>query len=319
MKKALCLITCMLLILTMTINSFAAQHWIEEATTFATGGTPVIDGKIDGSEWDAATPVTIKLNNDPIVSTYGLYQSEWEGDRVDNDFSTSVKFMWDDKYLYVLEERTDDKVCNVATANEPWTADGMLIFLQVADDDDSRNPDGYSHHIFYTPGTLDDPNKADITLRVCDEATGTRNVIEAAGAQIVSAKTAAGYLVEIAVPWTIFQAEIPAYKGPVTGDKIGLTFVPHDNDNDVAGYQKQLIWVFRPTELLVRDNNVDFGGWGTLVLKEAPAPVVEEVIEVAEDTSDNPGTSDINVLLYILSAVTLFGGISIIKIKKLNK
>jgi hypothetical protein len=195
----------------------------------------------------------------------------------------------------------------------------MLIFLQVADDDDSRNPNGYSHHIFYTPGTLDDPNKADIRIRVCDEATGTRNVIEAAGAQIVSAKTATGYLVEIAVPWTIFQTDIPDYKGPAAGDKIGLTFVPHDNDNDVAGYQKQLIWVFRPTELAVRDNNVDFGGWGTLVLKEAPAPVVEEVTEEPAEDSGNPGTSDINVLFYLLSAVSIFGGFGIFKIKKLNK
>ena len=319
MKKALCLVIGICVILTMAMNTFAAQHWVDEASASATGGTPVIDGKIDASEWDAATAVSIKLNGDSIIDTYGVYQGEWEtAPRADSDFSTSVKFMWDDKNLYILEERTDDKVCYVATSIEPWMTDGMLIFLQVADDDDARNPDGYSHHIFYTPGTPDDPAKADVSVRICSEAAQTRETVQDPTVKAVSAKTATGYLVEISVPWTVFQAQIPDYKGPVVGDKIGLTFVPHDNDTDVAAYQKQLIWVNRSTELAVPGANIDFGGWGTLVLKAAPAPVVEAPVEAAADAgaAENPGTSDISIIFYALTAISAFGGLSILKRRK---
>ncbi len=77
--------------------------------------------------------------------------------------------------------------------------DGVLVFLQVIDHDDTRNPDGYSHHIFYSVGK-DGAVGGDVMVRICNEATGSRETVAVVGAKISTTAANDGYIAEIAFP-----------------------------------------------------------------------------------------------------------------------
>ena len=134
-KLAIC---ALVLTALMTVPAFAASvtsgiHWSNAVVEEAVYGTPTIDGVISPGEWDDAKLITITLD-DPIVNQYGVYQGNWDGDRDPADFSTEIRFMWDDTALYIYEKRVDDEVVFIGSSDSPWSeGDGNLVFLQVAD------------------------------------------------------------------------------------------------------------------------------------------------------------------------------------------
>lgn len=321
MKKFIVVSLIFMLVSIMSIPVFAIEHWSSNVTVYGAEGTVNIDGKADADEWDDAPEIKTTLEDDPLEkSGYVIYQGGWEADRTAADMSATFKVKWDYDYFYFLEIRKDDVVNLNGNAQEPYLTDGVLVFLQVADDDDARNPDGYSHHIFYTVGK-DGAAGGDVMVRICDEAGGGRETVAAAGAKIATTVTNDGYIAEIAFPWSVFQDKVPAYKGPAAGDQIGFSLVVHDNDDkDSTGFTKQYCWAYIPE--IIPAGGYDFGGWGILELLAAP-----EIVTEASEVDDTPAedapvvvapaaqTADMAGIV-ILAVVTALAGIAFTSKKK---
>lgn len=320
MKKVLMVSLVFLLVSLMAVPVLAIQHWSSEVTVYGAEGAVTIDGKADAGEWDDAAEINTSLVGDPLeASGYVIYQGGWETDRAATDFSAMYKVKWDNDYLYFLEIRKDDVVNLNGNAVEPYFTDGVLVFLQIADDDNPINPDGYSHHIFYSVGK-DGTVGGDVMVRVCDEAASGRETVPAAGAKIATALTGDGYIAEIAFPWSVFQEKVPDYKGPVAGDNIGFSLVVHDNDDkDATGFVKQFCWaIFND---LLPAGGYDFGGWGILELKAAPVVVTEAPAEEAAatdaaapaETAPAAQTADMAGIAVLAAVIAVIGAAAVSK------
>ena len=322
MKKVLILTIVFVLVSLMSMQVLAIEHWSSNVTVYGAEGAVNVDGKIDAGEWDDATAIPTTLVNDPLEkSGYVIYQGAWETDRAATDFSAEYKVKWDKDYLYFLEIRKDDVVNLSGNGVEPYLTDGVLVFLQIADNDNAINPDGYSDHIFYSVGK-DGAIGGDVMVRVCDETASGRETIAAEGAKISSALTSDGYIVEIAFPWSIFQQKVPDYKGPVAGDVIGFSLVVHDSDEkDTTGFVKQFCWAYIPE--IIPAGGYDFGGWGELQLVAAPEVVTEAPVTEAAATDAAPvdtttpaaQTADIAGIA-VLTAVVAFIGVAVVSKKR---
>ena len=136
--------------------------------TQAVYGTPVIDGTID-NVWAEAVPVTTDIWGDGSVNTTGA--------------QAQIKTMWDNEFYYVLMQVKDSNLS--ANSTDVYMQDCVEIFL------DENN----AHTGFY--------QEDDVQYRInCfGEATFTDNCdTERFKSQVV--KTADGYIVEAAIPFT---------------------------------------------------------------------------------------------------------------------
>ena len=268
----------------MTVPALAASvtsgiHWSDAVVEEAVYGTPTVDGVISPGEWDDAKVITITLD-DPIVNEYGVYQANWEGDRDPADFSTEIRMMWDDTALYIYEKRVDDEVVFIGSSDQPWSeGDGNLVFLQVADADSDINPEGYGHHIFYIVGDNNEKLGGASSVRITNEDEGSRETVQYDEMVAKAALCDGGWLIEVKVPWTVFQYEVPQFK-PEGNCVLGLSFVPIDHDDGGDDFA-QLCW-FQQADDLEAPGGYDFGGWAELKL----LPYVE--VETAAPETEAP-------------------------------
>ena len=301
MKLRLCMIA-VILAAVMTVPAFAASvtsgiHWSDKVVEEAVYGTPTVDGVISPGEWDEAKVITITLD-DPIVNEYGVYQGNWEGDRNAADFSAEIRMMWDDSALYIYELRKDDETVFIGSSDAPWQlGDGNLVFLQVADADSDINPEGYGHHIFYIVGDNNDALGGAASVRIVNEDEGSRETVQYDEIVAKAALADGGWLIEVKVPWTVFQYEVPQFK-PEGNCILGLSFVPIDHDEAGDDFS-QLCW-FQQADDLEAPGGYDFGGWAELKLlpyvevetapaeTEAPAAPAEETPAPAETAPAAP-------------------------------
>ena len=245
----------------------AEHYWNSTNMGFtATYGTVTIDGKIDPGEWDDTMAINITLNNDPLAATENInYQGEWDGDRADSDYSGTYKIKWDDNYIYFLEDRNDDYVNLFGDGNEPYLTDGTLIFTQVDDNSGDVNPDGISVHAFFSVGK-DGQIGGDLKARVCNMEEGSRETVDIPGGLVASTLKDGGFIIEVAIPWSFYTSYVPNFKGPAVGDKMGLSYVVHDNDTDDPAFTKQLCYAIDNENMGDVPGGYDFGGWGVLHL-----------------------------------------------------
>jgi hypothetical protein len=264
-------------------------HWSDAVVSEAAWGTPTIDGVISTGEWDHAPVITVTLD-DPVVKEYGIYQGGWESDKSNTaDFSTEVRFLWDDKSLYIYENRTDDDVIIDGSSETPWSGgDGNLIFLQVADDDSAINPEGWAHHIFYIAGNDSGEWGGAAAVRIVNEADGSKETVKYDEIKAVAFETAGGWAIEVEVPWSVFQKNVPEF-APEVDCILGFSMVPIDNDDDGADFS-QLCW-FRQDQQLGVPRDYDFGGWAQLRLLEpvmVEEPAAEPAPEAAPEAAAEP-------------------------------
>ena len=285
MKKIIVTLLLATLIFAMSVPAFADSYWNNDMRFTAAYGTPSIDGTVGAGEWDDSAAINMSLNNDPLAASGNInYQGSWEGDgRKDSDYKGTYKIMWDNDYIYFLEMRTDDKVNLQGTGSEPWTTDGTLIFTQVPDADAAVNPDGVSHHIFYSVGN-EGVIGGNLKVRICDMAAGSRETVDITGGKIASSLTNDGFIVEVAVPWSMYKSNISGFKGVKAGEIMGLSYVIHDSDADSTGFDKQFCYAIDNDMLGSVPGGYDFGGWATLELLEQEI-AVEEVVAVADDSA----------------------------------
>lgn len=194
--------------LLLSTTAMAANYWTDDVVVEAGKGTPTIDGVYDAAEWSTAQEVAVTMD-DPVVNQYGEYQGGWADERNPADFSTWVRFIWDEEALYIVEQRFDDYIELGGTGATPWGG-------------------------------------SDAWIRINDGSTNTQETVQYDGIQIASAPAADGFCIEVKVPWSVFANEIPSFV-PGENVQIGMSMVPIDFDQD--GEFAQLSWFKQADQL----------------------------------------------------------------------
>jgi hypothetical protein len=103
----------------------AAERYVAGfvAVPKATGPVP-IDGTLDAPDWKKA-PVE-KINEKRQYFSFKPEIASWKGPQ---DLSADIRFLWDDKYLYVGVEVTDDIFCGGKQDDTLWQQDGLQFLI----------------------------------------------------------------------------------------------------------------------------------------------------------------------------------------------
>lgn len=170
-----------------------------------------LDGNL--SEWDTSQPVPL------LEPTMG--RERWAGEA---DLSGVAYFAWDDEFLYLAVERTDEEHIQTRTVYELYRDDSIELWLDadlLGDLDEAAvNADDFqfafsagdfadlkAEGVAYYPDRNDRRNRQ---LRVRAEPLPT------------------GYTMEISIPWAILAVE------PSPGLVLGYAIVLNDNDSPVS-------------------------------------------------------------------------------------
>jgi hypothetical protein len=202
---------------------------------------PVIDGAL--TEW-AGVPT--------YVSAFRVYQADgWDGTE---DLTAVWRLAWDVTNLYVGVEVTDDIHVQTQSGNQIFRGDGLDIQLDTDREGDfgaGVNLDDFQ--INFSPG--DFAGLAESAWRFQGNAQG--QIPDAPGHNVVvrAQKTAAGYVLEAAVPW------IDVTVKPEEGMIIGIAL--NANDNDTPGTAVQEVMMSHVSTRTLTDPS----GWGTLTLR----------------------------------------------------
>ncbi len=162
---------------------------------------PAIDGVVD-EQWTLGPSLIISI---PVIGTRPAR----------DDLSASFRLLWDEAYLYILVEVTDD-VC-VSKTDPDYFRDGVEVHLDCANDKNE----------YY------DENDFMLRYNWTTDLTILRGEIGARIPHAQSDKTN-GYVMEIAWPWLLCGH----HPGP--GDFFGLDI--HVNDNDTVRRESKLSW-----------------------------------------------------------------------------
>lgn len=182
-----------------------------------------------------ATPPTLDGNWDDWVTpeylvtavTYGA--GNWVNS---TDLQSSFRIGWDMNHLYIAAYVRDDVYAQNASGNDLYKGDSLEILLDtdLAVDYyyDVLSPDDYQLGISPGRGSINGPKEA--YLWFPKYLQGGRGDI-----QVFSMQEPDGYLVEAAVPWSVFNAT------PIAGARYGFAFSVSDNDNTTANLQQSMI------------------------------------------------------------------------------
>ena len=178
---------------------------------------PEIDGRLD--DWQGSTIHNIPSSN--------IWSGELPGG--DADCSAKAALSYDNDYLYVAVEVTDDTVVrNIAPddVKAPWRSDAVEICIDPSGQSEESTLATFKTGIF--PGTT-----AGVEARAVRDADARQGVIEetAPGMRVSARDTHSGYIIETAIAWK----DVPGGKVPLKGDTIGLNIIVYDGDDADAG------------------------------------------------------------------------------------
>ena len=201
---------------------------------------PTIDAQFD-EVWEETQPLPIE------ELAYGEEYPDEE------DLSGTARVLWDEEYLYVFAEVTDDVI--VVDAGESYQADNVEIYLDLGNDKaGSYTDDDYQYRVL-----------ADGSELIEEKHGATEGVV------YETAQTADGYVLEIAFPWDTLGGK------PASRDPLGFDVQLTDNDGD--GREHRLAWA--------ADNN---DAWQDTTLL-GTVELVETYHPSMDGTADVPKTS----------------------------
>ncbi len=201
--------------------------------------SPDLDGQWD--EYDSETYSVTSI-------VYG--SDEWEGS---DDLSGSVRFGWDENYLYVAVKVNDDNYVQNSTGYDIYLGDSLEINLDVNLLGDftatDRSDDDYQLGI--SPGFGDVNGAKEAFLWFPRDNSGGKSQVE-----IASSGESDGYNVESAIPWSVFGID------PDDGDRFGFAFSISDNDDSDENVQQSMTSSVSGRKLLNPTT------WGELILED---------------------------------------------------
>ena len=158
---------------------------------------PVIDGKAD----DIWTNAEKLYANNVLLGTGGNGSANCSG---------SAQLLWDDNYIYVFCDITDDKLVNDG-GNDVYKNDNVELYF------DCNNSKGGSYDSDDVQFSFNYDSK---TISTIPSSYGTKGI----EFQILPIKT--GYAVEVGIPWSTLKC-----KNLKSNMKIGFEFMINDDDN----------------------------------------------------------------------------------------
>jgi len=209
------------------------------ATRFTT--PPTIDG--DLSEWSGLTGTN---------SSYRVYNiADWDGS---DDLDATWRVGWDDSQLYFAVGVVDDIHVQEQSGNLIYKGDSLDIQFDTdrnGDYGDGLSPDDIQ--ITISPGNFSDIPESAFRFR----GNSSGRIVDYPGTVtlVAARKSASGYTVEVAIPWSDLQLE------PRAGLVIGIALNADDNDT-VGEARLEVMKSHVPSRTLT-----DPSGWGTLQLQ----------------------------------------------------
>jgi hypothetical protein len=177
-----------------------------------------IDGVMD--DWDLT-----RYDIDYVV--FG--EDRWSNE---DDLSARAMFAWDENYLYIATRVRDDKYVQNARTREIFKGDSLEILIDTRLQADyytrTLSPDDFQLGI--SPGSPGIGENPEAYLWYPTEIEGRRREVRI-GAESVDA----GYYIEVAIPWDVFEVE------PDEGDHFGFAFSISDNDREDENVQQSMV------------------------------------------------------------------------------
>ncbi len=320
MKKITAVVILVLMITAIAFPASALEPgYTYQCAKLVNAVTP--DGKVTGGEWDDAVALVVNADNE-TVKTYG----QWQGGNNHKsaaDLSVTYKFKWDDKNLYILEQRMDKnfimKGDDTAGAT-PWNGDGTLMFLAFNKSGEFAFEDAYEPFWAMTEG-----GKISFALRSWLSGEFTTDQThqgnwKGAGAYDAGTKT---LTVELVVPFSDIGAKSGS-KDVAVGTKLRFTPIianidSADDYGTFAGSWDQLNLHDRKNtgdaDTTEGDATTEYPiNWAGMVLTEAL-----KVDAPATDTSKTPTTAPSTMdmtLVMSLAGLALSGGLIAVSKKR---
>ncbi len=190
---------------------------------FISDPPPSVDGSLSRF---AAVPGWQKWNGREQV----LYsRRDWRGLK---DLSGEALLSWDRNYLYIAAKVQDDHVLQPYFGANFWRGDYVMVILDLPRQATGVRSGEKLFRIGLSPGNLasgEDISRPEIYC--WSEPAG-----EISGAKIASRKTAEGYDMEAAIPWSFFKIDTPE-----EGVVLAYDIVASDADNEGLAEQEQLV------------------------------------------------------------------------------
>ncbi len=180
--------------------------------------TPTIDG--EWAEWP----------NAETASGYIVFGgSNWVNS---GDLNASFKASYDGNYFYVAVKVIDDIYAQNATGYKIYLGDSIEILMDTDLDGDyyvkALSSDDYQLGISPGKGDVDGPKEAYLWYPANKRGARTQLVI-------ASRAFDGGYMVEAAIPWSVFDVT------PVSGKHYGFAVSVSDNDNTSQTIQESMV------------------------------------------------------------------------------
>lgn len=200
--------------------------------------SPTIDG--DWGEWP----------NAEVTSGYVVFgNAKWVGG---NDLNSSIKTAYDANYFYIGVNVVDDIYVQKATGYQIYLGDSLEILMDadLISDYSVKSLDGDDFQLGIAPGLQTIDGEKEAYLWYPQNLRGTRD-------QVIIASQAidAGYMVEAAIPWSLFSIT------PAPGKHFGFAVSVSDNDNQSKSVQESMVSNVSTRKFL------DPTTWGDLILQ----------------------------------------------------
>ncbi len=235
-------------------NAITRRRWVGGfAPVVRSAGDVTIDGKLDEPGWSAAAPV---IADQP--SQFRLLKKV-DGVSWDNaeDLAGEMRFLWDDRCLYLGIEVTDDRHVSAEPGMPVWRQDGVQLLFAPG-----RGDPTVSGKADFGIGLTDAGPRAHCYL-TADPSLDTGPAPDVHVAIVPNGRGSGGRTYEIAIPWS----RLSPFE-PTTGANLGLTVAL--NEDDGHGRYSYLSWFGD-----VQTKQIDAAGDLILTDEQGQTPVSE--------------------------------------------
>lgn len=189
-----------------------------------------LDGSLDEADWkDCPVELINEARQYRIISPGDPNKVKWNGP---DDLSAKVRFLWDEKYLYLGVAVTERVFNNPMPDDMLWAQDGLQFIIDPARAE-AEKPGKYD----YAMGLSKTSGKGKAWCHLSgSSATSTGEVKDIVVATKPAGDGTGGMTYEIAIPW----ARLAPFK-PAAGANLGMN-VTVNEDNGKGGRHSIMGW-----------------------------------------------------------------------------
>ena len=220
------------------VSNVAGRVLIDPTTWGDLTLSSAVPQKRSGPSIDAtyvSSPPTLDGNlNDWSANSYAVSKVVYGADKWDDaaDASGEVMLTWDDTNLYIGARVLDNRYVQNASGENLFLGDSLEILMDsnMAADYYVAGLSADDFQLGISPGNPDPGLNSEAYLWFPKSVAGRRSQVK-----ISASSTSNGYVVEAAVPWSVFGIS------PESGDHYGFVFSISDNDNQDKNTQQSMV------------------------------------------------------------------------------